>query len=262
MARSLSLLSYNVHAGVGMDGRYDLQRVADLVDRTGADVVCLQEVDRHRRSATEYDDQPALLADGLGMHSAYGVTLESTPTDESGGNPRQYGILTLSRYPISEAAPHQLTRLPDTEQRTVLETRLDVDGTSFTVFNTHLGLTTELRRQQVDDLLAVTSDHDDPHAVVGDFNAEPDSDPVTAMRTQYADALERSEAAQPTFPTPYVRDGSDEQVEVGDGNHVNVYLPRERIDYVFVDGLDVGYGEVRESIASDHSAVLATVRIP
>ncbi|WP_369011352.1 endonuclease/exonuclease/phosphatase family protein, partial [Escherichia coli] len=34
--------SYNIHYGVGSDGKYDLARIADIVAK--ADIVCLQEV--------------------------------------------------------------------------------------------------------------------------------------------------------------------------------------------------------------------------
>ena len=46
---TLTLLSYNIHNGVGLDGVLDLDRIADVIAASGADVVGLQEVDRHRR---------------------------------------------------------------------------------------------------------------------------------------------------------------------------------------------------------------------
>ena len=40
----VGVLTYNIHSGVGGDGVYDLERIAGVVRRSGADVVCLQEV--------------------------------------------------------------------------------------------------------------------------------------------------------------------------------------------------------------------------
>ena len=44
-ADTLRLLTYNIHHGEGMDEVIDLDRIAELVRRTDADLVTLQEVD-------------------------------------------------------------------------------------------------------------------------------------------------------------------------------------------------------------------------
>ncbi|RWG04781.1 MAG: EEP domain-containing protein, partial [Mesorhizobium sp.] len=41
----MKLVSYNIQYGYGSDGRYDLARATRLVD--GADIIALQEVERH-----------------------------------------------------------------------------------------------------------------------------------------------------------------------------------------------------------------------
>lgn len=40
----MKLVTYNIHYGVGLDGRYDVGRIADAV--RGADVIALQQVSR------------------------------------------------------------------------------------------------------------------------------------------------------------------------------------------------------------------------
>ena len=55
----MKLVSYNIQYGFGGDGRYDLTRAARVVE--GADIIALQEVERHWRR-TNLDDQPAILA--------------------------------------------------------------------------------------------------------------------------------------------------------------------------------------------------------
>lgn len=42
-AAMVRILTYNVHSGVGTDGVYELDRVAGVIRRTGADIACLQE---------------------------------------------------------------------------------------------------------------------------------------------------------------------------------------------------------------------------
>ena len=40
----LTLVSYNIHSGIGTDGRFDLQRVAGVLSEIDADIVALQEL--------------------------------------------------------------------------------------------------------------------------------------------------------------------------------------------------------------------------
>ena len=42
---TLRVLCYNIHYGQGMDGRYDLQRLASVISKAKPDLVALQEVD-------------------------------------------------------------------------------------------------------------------------------------------------------------------------------------------------------------------------
>ncbi|HEX7295619.1 MAG TPA: endonuclease/exonuclease/phosphatase family protein, partial [Pyrinomonadaceae bacterium] len=44
--RTIRVMTYNIHVGVGMDKKLDLQRIADVIDKERPDLVGLQEVDR------------------------------------------------------------------------------------------------------------------------------------------------------------------------------------------------------------------------
>lgn len=256
----LRVLTYNVHWGIGMDGELDLRRVADVIRRVDPDVVGLQEVDRNRRPKTDYVDQLAVLANYLGMGAAYGVTIEKEPTEASGGEPRQYGIAVLTPHEILDAENHHLTHVEGTEQRTLLETRIDVEGTEVPFFDTHFGLRADERVRQAEDVLDVTDGVGD-HVLVGDFNATPESDPVRTLTDRYTDALaERGLGGTDTFPSPYVEDDTETEY-VGDS--LTVYAPNRRIDHVFAtDGVAVRDAEVVRSLASDHSPVVVDVEFP
>ena len=43
---SLRLMTYNVHRGIGLDKKCDLQRIADVILQAQPDVVAVQEVDK------------------------------------------------------------------------------------------------------------------------------------------------------------------------------------------------------------------------
>jgi endonuclease/exonuclease/phosphatase family metal-dependent hydrolase len=104
------LLSFNIQYGFGSDGRLDLSRAAQVME--AADIIALQEVDRHwQRSAMQ--DQPALLMDRLSDRFAvYGPGFDmdaSTTRDGRVTNRRrQFGPMILSRWPILWSRLHLL----------------------------------------------------------------------------------------------------------------------------------------------------------
>ena len=247
MATSVRVLSYNIHKGIGTDGTLDLARTARVIRESDADIVGLQEVDRHFRAGTEYADQVTTLRDRLDMAGAFAPAIERDPIERSNGKPRQYGNAILSQYPIQSSHRHALACDPDTEPRVLLDTTVDCDGVSLSVATTHLGLTNSTRRKQVADVLAATAG--DRQVLVGDFNATPDSDAIAALAGAFVDAFDqRDPDDRLTFPSPYDREG-DRTSE-----------PERCIDYVFcTPDITVRSVDVIESAASDHSAVAATI---
>src|SRR5262245_38398088 len=71
---NLKVLVYNVHAGKDATGVDNLQRVADIVKSTGADVVLLQEVDKGTKRSGNID-QPAEWKKRTGFNVAFGRSL-------------------------------------------------------------------------------------------------------------------------------------------------------------------------------------------
>ncbi len=56
------VMSYNIHFGVGMDGKYDLERIANVIQNSKVDIGGLQEVDVQFQPLTHLDNQIELLA--------------------------------------------------------------------------------------------------------------------------------------------------------------------------------------------------------
>src|SRR3954469_14228253 len=157
------LVSFNIHHGVGADGRHDLPRLAQVLAAADADVICLQEVDRHFGARSENVDQGLLLARALDMQLAWGPAI-----DEPRG---EYGNALLSRLPILISDVH---RLPGGgEPRSALRTMIELDGAALWVTVTHLSRSGGDRAAQ---LAAVADLHTAPMqtgVVVGDFNTAP-----------------------------------------------------------------------------------------
>ncbi|WP_425606545.1 endonuclease/exonuclease/phosphatase family protein [Halomontanus rarus] len=168
--------------------------------------------------------------------------------------PRQYGIATASRYAINYSEHHLLSHPEDTEQRVLLETHIDVDGTTLRVFNTHLSLSDQARQTQVQEILEITNRYDERTIIVGDFNSRPESQPIEALRDDYRDVLHEHGEAEFTFRMPPIGNYSDENL----ARHVDD--PR-RLDYVFcTPDLETKFPETYYSPASDHAAIAVDVR--
>src|SRR6476646_4065234 len=128
------LVTFNIHHGVGDDGRHDLPRLAQVLASADADVICLQEVDRHYGDRSENVDQGLLLARALDMQLAWGPALDEP---RPAGRPRgEYGNAVLSRLPILVSDVHPLPG--SGEPRSALRTMLELDGSTLWVTTTHL----------------------------------------------------------------------------------------------------------------------------
>lgn len=165
MSHRLTLATWNIHKGIGTDGRYRLDRTIHVLKGLDADIVCLQEVDesvaRSRR-----DSQLQRLARELDYpYAALGLNVRVG----SGG----YGSATLSRLPLWDVRNVDLT-VPPKKRRSALVARVDhaVPG-GWLLANVHLGLMHLERTVQVRRLLAhIVQDIPPGHPVViaGDWN--------------------------------------------------------------------------------------------
>jgi endonuclease/exonuclease/phosphatase family metal-dependent hydrolase len=161
----LTLASYNIHSGIGTDGRFDLERIAQVLDEIKPDIAALQEVGDFR-GVTAFEQHPEHLAQRLGMHVAFGPNVVR--------NGRRYGNAILTRLPILRSRNYDLSVIRR-EPRGALRCDLDLgSGKPLHVFCLHLGLGVGERRHQETLLLSADilrdSVRSDPVVVCGDFN--------------------------------------------------------------------------------------------
>jgi endonuclease/exonuclease/phosphatase family metal-dependent hydrolase len=243
-AEPLQVVTFNIHAGRSADNKVlDLERVERLIRSSGADVVGLQEVDRHYSARSGWVDQGAELAQRLDMHLAFGATIDEEPP--APGRPRvQFGNAILSRYPITASSNTLLDRASGQEQRGLLEAVIDVRGADLEVFTTHLadGSATE-RVQQVAQIRQVIGTPERPTILLGDMNATPDAPEITTLGGFLTDAWTTvGEGAGYTFPS---------------------WNPSARVDYVFASDTvrpEQSRVIVTDPEASDHLPV--AVQLP
>ncbi|TMR10565.1 metal-dependent hydrolase [Nonomuraea turkmeniaca] len=231
--RPIRVATFNIHHAQGGDDKLDLQRVADVIRTGEADVVGLQEVDRHWSERSEFADQASWLAERLHMHVVYGANLDLDPLT-AGAPRRQYGTAILSRYPILDWDNTLLPRYDGHEQRGLLRALVQVRGVRVQVFNTHLQHNNAGERlEQVRAIQPLVAAREEPVVLTGDLNARPDAPEIRALSETLTDAW-------PGAGT-------------GDGYTYPATGSNARIDYVFTSAdVRVQSAAVVQSDASDH----------
>ncbi len=231
----LSVLTFNIHAGLGPDRSLDLEGIAEEIRRSGADVVGLQEVDRHYGPRSSYIDEPAWLAERLQLHVAYGANLDLEP--EQPGQPRrQYGTAILSRFPIQESENILLPNQDGLEQRGLLRARILARGSRVDVYTTHLQHNTpSIRAAQASRIVELVGQRSCPALLTGDLNATPQEEPTRILTAELADSWPAAGGAGFTYPAE---------------------APTKRIDYVLhSESVRASQAEVLPTAVSDHRPV-------
>ncbi|HEY9375939.1 MAG TPA: endonuclease/exonuclease/phosphatase family protein [Jiangellaceae bacterium] len=180
--------TFNIHHGVGMDGRLDLERVAQTIESLDADVIGLQEVDRRFGERSQFLDQPRVLSRRLGMRLAYGPALDLEPL-HAGEPRRRYGNAVLSRYPIVRRRNMTLPRTAAVEQRALLRARIDLGDRVVDAYTTHLEAHDKGQRALQAAAVATTlASSDRPCLLLADLNARPDGVEMAAIAAVLDDA--------------------------------------------------------------------------
>ena len=234
----LTVLTYNIHHGEGMDKKLDLQRIANVIRACEADLVALQEVDQGTKR-TASADQPAELARMLKMEVAYGPAM-----DFQGG---KYGDAVLSRLPITSSRAVALPWTPSgqREPRVALAARCRLPhGAELLFISTHYDHTGESpdRLPQAQATNAELAKDDSLAILAGDFNCESGSPPMEELARRWT----------------IVTDGNPAKTCPAD-------KPRIKIDHVLVKPSNrwrvIEARVIDEPVASDHRPVLVKLEL-
>ncbi|MHC1725732.1 MAG: endonuclease/exonuclease/phosphatase family protein [Syntrophobacteraceae bacterium] len=154
-----SVASYNIHRCVGVDRRFDPERIACVIGELNADIVGLQETDSQFYRDT---NQIECLCQKTGLDVILGPTLRS--------HNGHYGNALLTSYPVKEVRRIDLS-VYGREPRGALDVDLLVKGETIRVIVAHLGLGPFERRKQIKRLLDIfCSERDKMEIMLGDFN--------------------------------------------------------------------------------------------
>ena len=237
LAKTIRVMTYNIHVGVGMDKKLDLPRIAAVINQQHPDLVGLQEVDRGVER-TQRIDEIAELAKLTKMEYAFAFNLKY-----QGG---QYGVAILSRYPIM-ATDHRLYQnTREAERRGFIRAEVKLGGRVVNFVTTHLDYQYEDGRVfEAEQLLNALRDLRGPLIMVGDFNDVPTGGAYQLVQKSFNDAWSavRANNAGSSYPAD---------------------KPAKRIDYIFTrntDRIRPKRAWIVETLASDHVPVVADLEI-
>jgi endonuclease/exonuclease/phosphatase family metal-dependent hydrolase len=221
-AETLKIVTFNIHHAEGRDKVVDVKRIADLVKSIEADIVALQELDvRVPRSRNV--DQPAALADALGMHVYFAPSMKL----EKG----EYGIALAGRHEF-KATVQQLPRVAQEEPRVAIVASVH----KIAVVATHLSRDAAARRAQTEHLAELAGQLGEPLIVLGDLNQPPkDLAPLT------------SKGLAPVKPASSL---------------LRSLRPGRPIDHILTsNGIHVKSARVVSTKASDHAPLVAEIAL-
>jgi endonuclease/exonuclease/phosphatase family metal-dependent hydrolase len=168
---TFKIMSYNIRNGVGLDKITDYNRIASVIRRIDADVVALQELD----SATARSKGVVVLnelAERTKLFATYSASI-----DFQGG---KYGVGMLTREkPVS----WKKLALPGREEKRSL---LIVELKAYVICCTHFSLTAEDRLSSIELMEEATKGYSKPVFLAGDLNAEPGSEALIRLCTNWS----------------------------------------------------------------------------
>ena len=224
----LRILTYNIRNCIGMDGKTDFRRVAEVIMAINPHVVALQEVDSVTRRM-DGADVLKILAEMTGMHYRYGPAISF-----QGG---KYGNGVLSR---EKPLNYSYIPLPGRQERRSL---LMVEFEDFIFYGTHLNNRyAGDRHGSVMIIDYEAKDSDKPVFLAGDINDTPGTKTLELLSNNWV----QLSCNDYTFR-------SDK--------------PSRCIDYIFglkMEGVHyevLQQGVVNEPVASDHLPVFVDIRI-
>ena len=162
----ISLLSYNICHGIGMDNKKDVSRQAQLIKDANVDVALIQEIDFYNRRSGINENQLAQLCEESG-NSFYSAGINYEFKDG------YYGNGTISKYPILGFTNYPFKRVNITNERKgLLYNKICIKDKIFHIFTTHFSVYEDervLAAKMIIDIIKKL-DKNDYIIVGGDFN--------------------------------------------------------------------------------------------
>ncbi|MFT4156271.1 endonuclease/exonuclease/phosphatase family protein [Parafilimonas sp.] len=178
-SNNVKVITYNVHhcnppekAGV-----IDVNAIAAVIKKQNADIAAVQEIDVNTVRSGKINE-----AEQLATKAGYKSSFFAKAMDYDGG---QYGILILSKYPLTETKAYALPMDSSNggEQRMLATGTVTLPGgKTFRFGCTHLEAYHKTSRDlQIKEICRIADETSLPFIVAGDFNANEGSDVINTL---------------------------------------------------------------------------------
>ena len=228
--KSLRVMTFNIHFGNTIKNVYDILNISKVIKDSNSDIVCLQEVDNYWSSRSEYESLISIISKNADLPYYIYNPIYDKPSSRGEGYPNeQFGTAILSKYKIVESHDYIISRWSSqpgdpqpgepgfpSQYHGFGHVVLDIDGTNFSVYNTHLdyradppsGYKETMRAIQVREMLDLMN-YKYPAILTGDMNADFSAkDVFDPLLEKFEDAWSiAGEGTGLSFPCidPYIR---------------------------------------------------------
>ncbi len=173
---TLNTMTYNIW-GARSGGVTDLESIAEVIKKSDADLVALQEVDAFTTRNGVDVHLARDLAELCDMEYFFAKAM-----DFYGG---EYGDAILSKYPIKDSEAYVLSgdwEGAHIETRSAARITIEVEGKDICFISTHLDHTSDAwRTLQANELVEIVKGIDMPIIMGGDMNCAPTSEPMKVL---------------------------------------------------------------------------------
>lgn len=243
----IKVLSYNIHYGVGTDSQKNLQRIADVINKLGPDIVGLQEVSDSTMVAE--------LAALTGMAGFFGASTEIEPPNlyrllgiSVPKSQLYYGDAILSKHPMKFLGNLSIPSASSSRYEVMCVdvdiSKLAGEETKIRFVNTHFDYletigSKEARKASVEVIEKAFFFEQVPLAILtGDLNVIPKSEPIQLLEEK-----------------GWVYENKGKELFT-----VPVAAPIKQIDYVLPRPKErwkvIDVHAIQDSVASDHLPIL------
>jgi endonuclease/exonuclease/phosphatase family metal-dependent hydrolase len=203
---TLKVLEYNVHhGGYGTDGKYDVNRIINVIAKINPDIISLCEMEKN---------DSWVSTDGVALYKSLleqktGVTWYSWDMQDY-GDWSSGGIRNaiLSKHPFASTYRHEFSVGKD---RTVGGVTIVINGRNINFMSTHFDPDSGTNRaEQAKELVSYAGGFAENRILLGDFNAQPTSTPMLTLIAKYNDGWAEAKklgiaSAPPDDPNGYTR---------------------------------------------------------
>jgi len=251
--KTIKILCYNIHYGIGMDSQKNLKRIADVINKLNPDIVGLQEVSD--------SSMTAILGELTKMNAVFGPSIEKeTPNLYRLLNiavPKSqlfYGDAILSKHPFeyignlsipSASSSRYEAMCADINLSSIYgeDTRVRFVNTHFDYLETISSKVARKGAVEVIEKAFLDGSNTLPAILTGDLNATPHAEPIELLQQN-----------------GWVTNTSDKNLLT-----VPSVNPKKQIDYVMVRPKQqwriIDVKVIDEPLASDHLPILMTLEL-